>query len=836
VKREPRVRYHEPGNVFPKGARKVGTKDQSSASDRGREPYRPSEDQLHQLLEKVSLIALTLDVEGRLSFCNDHFLEVTGWQRHEVESRDWFDIFLPKEEREQVREVFQATVRAGDFPAHYENPIITRTGELRLIRWNNAALRDLSGNVIGSASIGEDITERSRQIEALTESEARFRMIFDAATDIMIIHDLEGRFRAVNQEAVRRLGFTLDELLRMTPASIDAPEYAAQVPQRLTDLAATGRLVFETEHVTRDGRRIPTEVSAQQVTYDGQPAILVIGRDITERKRVALELLRSRFELEVLNRVATAFLIHDDDAAYNAVLKVLLEVFDGCAVVLGRMTQGEDLVVVARWLGGMPARMITLDLDRHPWSSVVEAEGAVVIDLARLPDEDAPWMESLIAAPVRDRKVLIGILAVGFGDAEVTADARALLDAVARGAAPILTSRLARDRAEYERVGLHQQLLQSQKMESIGHLAGGVAHDFNNLLQAVFNHVDLAEGDTAAGDDLQRHLEGIRVAAERAASLTNQLLAFSRQQVLQTRAVGLDDLVESLLKLFRRVIGEHIELRFEPGAGEYTIHVDRGQIEQVVLNLVVNARDALPEGGRLTLRTAAVDPDADTRRRLGLEPDARYLMLSVEDTGIGMEETTLKQIFDPFFTTKKWGQGTGLGLATAYGIVSQHGGAIDVSSVPGQGSRFDVLLNIAETASLDPKGCDVRRSEPEGGRETILVAEDEPWVRDLLVETLQRAGYTVVSAEDGEQAVRSFEAREGRFDLVLLDVVMPRVGGRDAWRRMQRIRDDVPVVFSTGYGADAMPEGLGLGEDPNLLHKPYRYTDLLRKVREILDS
>jgi CheY-like chemotaxis protein len=287
--------------------------------------------------------------------------------------------------------------------------------------------------------------------------------------------------------------------------------------------------------------------------------------------------------------------------------------------------------------------------------------------------------------------------------------------------------------------------------------------------------------------------------------------------------------------MLRRLIGEHIELRFEPGAGEYQVLVDRGQIEQVVLNLVVNARDALADGGVLTLRTTAVDPDGDTRRRLGLGLGTRYLKLSVEDTGVGMDQGTLDHIFDPFFTTKERGRGTGLGLATAYGIVSQHGGAIDVSSELGRGSRFDIFLAIAESARDGSRSSDTLGSEPKGGRETILVAEDEPWVRDLLVETLQRAGYTVVSAEDGEQAAQIFAAQGGRFDLVLLDVVMPRVGGREAWHRMRAVRDDVPVVFSTGYGAQAMPDGLGLGDDAHLLHKPYRYTDLLRMVREILD-
>ncbi len=392
----------------------------------------------------------------------------------------------------------------------------------------------------------------------------------------------------------------------------------------------------------------------------------------------------------------------------------------------------------------------------------------------------------------------------------------------------------ARRWAEEERERLEGQLRQAQKMEAVGQLAGGIAHDFNNLLQVILGHLDLLQGELDAGDATAAHLDEVRVAAERAAELVQQLLAFSRRQVIQPVNLDLNDLVRGVLKMIRRVIGEHIELYFIPGERLGTVCVDRVRIEQVLMNLCVNARDAMPEGGTLTIETENVLVGEDYCREHPWATMGRYALMSVTDTGHGMDESTRAQIFEPFFTTKEVGQGTGLGLATVYGIVKQHSGLIHVYSEPGLGSTFKIYIplveRLAEAVGSKTEGRAV------GGTETILVAEDEEMVRGLVVQMLRRAGYTVLTACDGEEALRVFEEHAGMISLALLDVMMPKIGGREVMARIQERNPRVRILFSSGYSENAVHTNFVVKEGLNLISKPYRRQELLRTVRKVLDE
>jgi signal transduction histidine kinase/ActR/RegA family two-component response regulator len=380
-----------------------------------------------------------------------------------------------------------------------------------------------------------------------------------------------------------------------------------------------------------------------------------------------------------------------------------------------------------------------------------------------------------------------------------------------------------------------EQLRQSQKLEAIGRLAGGIAHDFNNLLSVILGHSDLVLLDLAPDDPHRADLEAIRSAGNRTAELTRQLLVFSRQQVVQPSVLRLDDVLDDVHRILVRLLGEDIELRLVPGKETGRVRADRSQLAQVVLNLAVNARDAMPRGGRLTLETANVDLDGDyARAHLGVVPGP-YVMLAVSDTGVGMDEATQARIFEPFFTTKEQGKGTGLGLSTVFGIVRQAGGAVWVYSEPGRGSTFKVYLPRVDeaattTVARDPSPVLAR------GDETILLVEDEDLVRSVTRNILERAGYRVIEARSPHQALLLAEQEQGAIDLVVSDVIMPKMNGRQLADRLLALRPGLRILFMSGYTDDViLQHGVLDGRAP-FLQKPVSPDALTRKVREVLDG
>jgi len=391
-----------------------------------------------------------------------------------------------------------------------------------------------------------------------------------------------------------------------------------------------------------------------------------------------------------------------------------------------------------------------------------------------------------------------------------------------------------RKRAEEERVNLEKQLYQAQKMEAVGLLAGGVAHDFNNLLQAILGYGALALEESDAESMLHVNLEQIVKAGDRATRLVRQLLAFSRKQVLRLEVLDLNEVVKEFAKMIRRVIGEHIALDIHSGPGLKSIHADRGQLEQILMNLCVNSRDAMPEGGRLKIETDNAEIDAYFCRENAWATPGNYVQLSVSDTGIGMDEETRRRIFDPFYTTKCEGEGTGLGLATVYGIVRQHHGMINVHSEHGLGATFTIYLPMCE--SSPEEACNAEAHTPPGGTEVILLAEDDELVRNVAQRFLENAGYTVIAADDGEEAIGLYEQYANRIDLALLDVVMPRSGGRAVCNHIRNKNAQMPILFASGYSAGDIHTNFVLEDGIELIQKPYQRDELLREVRRLLDS
>lgn len=386
-----------------------------------------------------------------------------------------------------------------------------------------------------------------------------------------------------------------------------------------------------------------------------------------------------------------------------------------------------------------------------------------------------------------------------------------------------------------ERKALEKQLVQAQKFEAIGQLAGGVAHDFNNMIGAILGWADLGIEETDLGSRLHRHFQKVRQQAERAASLTRQLLAFARQQILEPRNIDLNQTVIETVSLLEKVIGSNIDIRANLAPDLAVVRADPTQVEQVLMNLCINARDAMPDGGSLLIESSNVRLD---EQFCALQPLARpghHAMLSVTDTGIGMDAATLDRIFEPFFTTKELGKGTGLGLATVYGIVRQHGGFLQVYSELKMGSTFRAYFPVSAAPVSAPER--VEDAGPiQGGSETILLAEDHEGLRQLAFETLTNLGYQVLLTADGEQAVQEFHIHRDKIHLALLDVMLPKLSGPEVYARIRKVRQDLPAIFATGYSPDFALLQKVQQEGWPVLQKPYTSRTLARRVRETLDQ
>jgi two-component system, cell cycle sensor histidine kinase and response regulator CckA len=386
-----------------------------------------------------------------------------------------------------------------------------------------------------------------------------------------------------------------------------------------------------------------------------------------------------------------------------------------------------------------------------------------------------------------------------------------------------------------DRKQLEEQLRQAQKMEAVGRLAGGIAHDFNNLLMVIQGYSDLLVERLPGGDPLRRNAEQIQMASQRASSLTRQLLAFSRKQMLAPKILNVQSVVAEMEKILRRLIGEDIQLETSSAPDLGLVKADRSQIEQVILNLAVNARDAMPQGGRLTIETANVVLDSSYSHPPAVLSPGRYVMLAVTDNGCGMDAETQAHVFEPFFTTKEKGKGTGLGLATVYGVVKQSGGYVWVYSEPGRGTSFKIYLpRIEETAVPAVRDGKSEMQIPQRGSETILLVEDEKGVRELAREYLASSGYTVIEAEDGHTALELAAMHVGQIHLLLTDVVMPGISGRELAERVSQIRPGIKIIYMSGYTDQAVVHHGILQNDAVLLQKPFTLMTLAGKLREML--
>lgn len=806
------------------------------------EGLRESEERYRVMAETATDVIVTIDENSTILFANGAVERVFGYAVSELVG-------------EQLTMLMPAHL--GDL--HKEGISRYVATDLKHINWESVELpgRHKNGREIPlELSFGEyrehgkhhftgiarDITERKRAAEELQKSEERYRDLVENARDMIYTHDLSGNYTSINKAGEQITGYSRDETLKMSLTQTVAAEYLEKVRGMIAGkLAGREETVYDLDIIAKDGRRITVEVNTRLVYQDGVPiGMQGIARDVTGRKRI--EEMQQRRAAQTALRGDIGAALAESDTSLQRILEHCAEaVVQHLGAAFARIWtfDKEEGVLELQASAGMythidgphsrvPLGALKIGLiaqERRPHiSNDVQTD-------ARVSDKEWARREGMIAFagyPLNVEERLVGVLAM-FARKRLADDT---IDALA-SIADVISQGIERKRAEEALGKTAEELRHAQKMDAIGQLAGGIAHDFNNLLTAITGYSELALRKLQSEDPLRHYIDEIRKAGDRAAALTRQLLAFSRKQVLQPRVLNLNTVISELEKMLRRLIGEDIELRYVPGSDLGSIKADPGQIEQVIMNLAINGRDAMPQGGKLTIETENVNlSDEYAVGHIAVSPGP-YVMLAVSDTGIGMDEKTRSRIFEPFFTTKEVGKGTGLGLSTVYGIVKQSGANIWVYSEIDHGTTFKIYLpRVDEGAPAYTRTSDVEVSLQ--GTETILLAEDDKVVRTLAREILQTYGYQVLEAANGGAAFLICERYEAPIHLVITDVIMPEMNGRDLAERLRKLRPEMKVLYMSGYTDNAITQQGMLDEGSNFIQKPFSPDAMGRKVREVL--
>ncbi len=645
---------------------------------------------------------------------------------------------------------------------------------------------------------------KARREQVLAEeqsaaSERKMRAVFEHAHDaICILH--EGAFIDCNPMAEKLFDVTRSKLLQCSLSDFYPLE---QTNEQMSQGFATKRFQkalagdpqnFEWRFQRLDGTMFDVDVGLSPIELDGRLHLMAILRDITEKKRIELELRESEKKYKDLSQEFNTLL----DAIPDPIL-----------------LQSPDLEIV--WAN----RSATAHFKEQTYNRE-ERHCFKLLHQISSPHEGCPVLESFNTGmpakgiiPMTDR--VWEIRAV-----PVKNEAGMVVNVIEIG----------RDITDMKK--LEQQLIHAQKMEAVGQLSGGIAHDFNNIVTAIIGYGNLILMKLSEDDPARHFVEQILVTADRAAELTQGLLAFSRKRVLNMKPIKLNDLITGFRSFLERIIGEQIDVNAVLQEEPIFVYADSSQIEQVLMNLATNARDAMPDGGTISIKVERSELDDTFIKSHGYGEPGDYANIIVSDTGVGMDEDTVKKIFEPFFTTKEAGRGTGLGLSIAYGIVKEHNGYIIAYSKPGTGTTFRIYLPIIERVESRPEVPHYR--EPRGGQETILIAEDDVPVREITAKLLSGYGYKVIEAGDGEAAIQKFTEVEDRIQLLILDVLMPNKGGREVAEAIGQLSPEVKVLFNSGYPLDLLVNKNILPDDVNFFTKPIAPRELLRKVREVLDQ
>ncbi len=751
------------------------------------EALRTSENLLQTIIESEPECVKLISPDGALLMMNRAGLAmIEADSLDQVKGKSVYPL-IPPEYLKEFKALMEGVFQGRKGTLHFE--IVGIKGRRLWLETHAVPLRNEKGEIIAFLGITRDITEQKQTEDKIDFLASIVRTLPDAVCSI----DLKGNIRSWNEGAEKMLGYKTEEILGKHIAVVIPEELVSiELSHCINLLNREGSFTgYESIRISKSGKKVPVEITAVAMKDKEEKIVSYasIMRDITERKKSEEALRESEERVRLLMESAEDIIVMQDMEGrylyYNATPRYGLKVED----VVGKTPfDFFDSATAAKMLGRIRR---------------VAASGMSLNEETQLTwGGETVWFSDQVS-PVKD------------------ADGR-------------MKALVTISRNITERKKLEGQLHHAQKIEAIGQLAGGVAHDFNNILTAVIGYAGLLQMKMKENDPLRHYVDDIIASSEKAASLTQGLLAFSRKQIMNPKLTDLNKIIEGVEKLLLRIIGEDIELKIILKDADLFVLADGGQMEQVLMNLCANARDAMPDGGMLTIEAERVELGEEYIKAHGFGTPGTYALLSVADSGVGMDERTRERIFEPYFTTKELGKGTGLGLSMAYGMIKQHNGYINVYSESGEGTIFKIYLPSLESEQKETKLPDSVTAK--GGTETVLLAEDDTDVRRLAKEVLDEFGYTVIETVDGEDAIKTFIENKGGIDLLVLDVLMPKKNGKEVYEKIKKIRPGIKVLFTSGYTKDLIVKKGILEEGLHFITKPIFPTELLKKVREILDT
>ncbi len=753
------------------------------------ELLRESEKRYRTLAEASQDMIFIIDRNDRVVYANTCAGRWFEGKPEDIIGRNMADLF-PQDLYERQKKNLELVFTSGE-PLYVENGLRFNDKEAFISTWL-VPLKNERGEVQSIMGVSRDITDRKNAEEKLKRSEALFRGLIENTQEIFTIINDRGEMTYLSPSIEKIMGFKAEELTHRNAFDFIHPDDAWILADAIKEvLEKPGKIVTrEIRMRHKDGSFRYIESTGYNLLHD--PAIggiVVNSRDITERKQLEQALIESMDRFRLIFKHSPVGIFH-----YDTDLKI---------------TDFNDRFVSI--LQSSEERLKGLDMKTLRDKSVLPA-------LLKPLSGEYGFYEGFYSATTSNAKLWISMQ---------TAPLRDITGKVVGGIGIV--------EDVTEKKLLEQQLFQSQKLEAVGRLAGGIAHDFNNLLTLIMLHCEMILKELEEDSDVSASIKEIYDSAQRASNLTAQLLSFARRQVIEPVVFNVNTLIKGINKMLKSLMTEKIHIETILDENIYPVKVDPAQLEHAIINLAINAKDAMPDGGKLIIETQNVFLDENYARTHSEVVPGRYVLIAVSDTGVGMDEEIKSKIFEPFFTTKKEGKGTGLGLASVYGFIKQSGGHIWVYSEPGKGTTFKIYLPAHMEAVEETK---IPKEEPEklDGTETILLAEDEPSILDLIVKILTSYGYRVIPARDGIDALEKAEKFEGRIDLLVTDLVMPRLGGKELYERLKQIRPETKVLFISGYTDNVIIHNFIVKEGINFLQKPFRPMALLKKIRQVLEE
>jgi two-component system cell cycle sensor histidine kinase/response regulator CckA len=784
------------------------------------------------IISTMSDSLILLDTTGNIVKVNPVTLALLGYKEKELKGRPFASLV---KENHPNKKLLQRMLGGEDIVNH-EVYFITKQGEETPAVFSSSVLRNEGGAIIGIICIGRDVSDWRRMEEELKNLEEKFKILFESAADGYYLNDLEGNFIDGNRAAEQIVGYKREafvgkNLLKLKLLPAEQIPRGADILARNVRGEATGPDEFTLNR--RDGKQVVVEISTFPVKMENRTVVLGMIRNITQRKEaekilneykdhleeqvneraLRLEEMNERLQAEINERKAAEETLRTSKEKYQTLTEnINVGIYRSTPDPAGEFLEANPAAINMFGYEDKES-FLTIRAPRvfqkpEDWKRLIRKmlrSGFVKDEELQLKRKDGtPFTAAISAVAVRDEqgktKYYDGIVE------DITGRKR-----------------------------LETQLLQSQKLEAVGRLSGGIAHDFNNLLTSIIGYAELSQLELDPGNPIFEYLNQILETASHTKDLIQQLLAFSRKAVVQPKIINLNKILTNSKKMLQRVLGEDILLEFIPEKRLGNVKADPGQIEQITMNLALNSRDAMPSGGKLTLKTENVEVGKEIVGQYPYMKPGSYVLLSLTDSGCGMTREELSHLFEPFFTTKKKSHGTGLGLSTVYGIVKQNSGYINVHSKLHRGTMVEIYLPRTDepTKRVESKPITSRLLP---GQETILVVEDEEAVRETTAMILSECGYQVIAARSGEEALDLWEQNDSRIDLLLTDVVLPTISGLELSQRLQALKPDLKVIYTSGYSGDVISQHGIVEKDIVFIPKPFSTATLTQTIREVFDT